>query len=90
MPNSFAHILYSNLIDAIINRISFHGLEAGALDHFDDLLLGHFYFAAGFDGVAVGELAAVGDRGRSRRNGDRSGRWLCRAWRAITRHLFRN
>ena len=46
---------------AVIDRISFHSFEAGTLDHFDDLLLGHFYFAAGFDGVAVGELAAVGD-----------------------------
>src|SRR2546421_6148821 len=33
----------------------------GAFDHFDDLLPGHFYFAAGFDGVAVGELTAVDD-----------------------------
>ena len=41
--------------------MSLHRLEAGAVDHFDDLLFGHFYFAAGFDGVAVGELAAVGD-----------------------------
>ena len=30
------------------------------MDHFDDLVLAHLYFAAGFDGVAVGELAAVG------------------------------
>lgn len=47
--------------DAVINRISFDGLESGAVDKVDDLGLCHFYFAAGFDGVAVGEFAAVGD-----------------------------
>ena len=31
------------------------------MDHFDDLLLGHFDFVIGLDGVAVGEFAAVGD-----------------------------
>ena len=49
------------VLDSIIHRIPFDGFETGAVDHFDDLLFGHFYFAAGFDGVAVGELAAVGD-----------------------------
>jgi hypothetical protein len=38
--------------DAVIDHIPFHSLEAGALNHFDGLLLGHFYFAAGFDRVA--------------------------------------
>src|SRR5436190_9206911 len=50
-----------NSLDSVIDRISFHSVEAGTVDHFDDLLFGHFYFAAGLDGVAVGELAAVGD-----------------------------
>jgi hypothetical protein len=30
------------------------GVEAGALDHFDDLVLGHFDFGAELDGVNVG------------------------------------
>ena len=54
-------ILDSNLLHAVVDGVAFDGVEAGAVDHFDDLLFGHFYFAAGFDGVAVGELAAVGD-----------------------------
>src|SRR4051794_31002672 len=54
-------ILCCDLLHSVIDGISFYGLEAGAVDHFDDLLFGHFYFAAGFDGVAVGEFAAVGD-----------------------------
>jgi len=29
------------------------------LDHFDDLLFGHFYFVVGLERVAVGELSAV-------------------------------
>jgi len=33
--------------------------RAGAVNHFYDLLLGHFYFP--FVRIAVGELAAVGD-----------------------------
>ncbi len=37
--------------NAIIHSIPFHSLEAGTVDHFDDLLLGHFDLAAGFDGV---------------------------------------
>ena len=44
--------------DVVITPVS---AKPGTPDHFDDLLFGHFYFAAGFDGVAVGELAAVGD-----------------------------
>ena len=45
--------------DPVVHSVSFDGFEAGAVDHFDDLLFGHFYFAAGFDRVAVGEFAAV-------------------------------
>jgi hypothetical protein len=45
----------------VINRIPFHSLEAGALDHLDDLLLRHLDFVARFDGVTLGEFAAVGD-----------------------------
>jgi hypothetical protein len=48
------------LVDTIIHRISFHGLEPGAVNHFYDLLFGHFYFAAGFDGVAAGEFRRTG------------------------------
>ena len=58
--NLIYHILRT-LFYVVIDRIPFHGLEASAVDHFDDLLLGHFDFAAGLDGVAVGEFAAVGD-----------------------------
>jgi hypothetical protein len=47
--------------DAVVVGISFDGLETRAVDHFDDLLFGHFHFASGFDRVAVGEFAAVGD-----------------------------
>ena len=47
--------------DAVIVRVSFHGFETGPTDHPDDLLLGHLHLTAGFDGVAVGEFAAVGD-----------------------------
>jgi hypothetical protein len=47
--------------DAVVEGVTFDGFEAGAVDHFDDLLFGHFYFAAGLDGVALGQLAAVGD-----------------------------
>lgn len=32
--------------DAVVDRIPFHGFEAVTLDHFDDLLIGHFDFAA--------------------------------------------
>ena len=39
----------------VIDRIYLHSLEAGAVDHFDDLLLGHFYFAVAR--IAVGELS---------------------------------
>jgi len=42
--------------DAVIDRISLDHLEAGAVDHFDDLVLGHFYFAAGFDEIALAEF----------------------------------
>ena len=49
------------MLHPIINGVPFNCFEAGAGDHFDDLLLGHFDFAAGLNGVAVGELAAVGD-----------------------------
>ena len=38
-------ILDRNRFHPIINRIPFHRFEAGSLDHFDDLLLGHFDFA---------------------------------------------
>lgn len=47
--------------DAVVNGVSFHGFEAGAGDHFDDLLLGHFDFVIGLNGVAVGEFAAIGE-----------------------------
>ncbi len=53
--------LYSNGLNVIIHRFPFQGLEAGALDEFDDRLFGRFYFAAGFDGIAKSEFAAVGD-----------------------------
>ena len=45
--------------DPVINRIPFHGFEASAVDHFDDLLFGQFHFA--FGSVGVGLLAAVND-----------------------------
>ena len=45
--------------DAVVDGVAFDGLEAGSLDHFYDPPFGHFYFAAGSDGVAVGELSAV-------------------------------
>ena len=54
MLTAYAAFLYQ-----VINRIYLNSLKAGAVDHFDDLLLGHFYFA--LVGVAVGEFAAVGD-----------------------------
>ena len=60
MPALCHACLRSRFFNTIIHRIPFHGFEAGAVDHFDDLLLGHFDFAARFDGVAVGEFA-VGD-----------------------------
>jgi hypothetical protein len=41
-----------SLFNAIIDRIPLDGHKAGAVDHFDDLLFGHFYFA--FGGVGVG------------------------------------
>jgi hypothetical protein len=47
------------LLHAVIDRIPVHSREAGVVDHFDDLLPGHFYFACG--GVCVGEFAAVGE-----------------------------
>ena len=53
--------LNPNRLHAVVDGVAFDGFEAGAVDHFDDLLFGHFYVAAGFDGVAVGEFAAVGD-----------------------------
>jgi hypothetical protein len=49
------------LLHAVVDGVSFDSLEPGTLDHFDDLLFVHFYFAAGFDRIAVDELAAVGD-----------------------------
>lgn len=38
--------------DSVVNGVPFNGLEAGSVDHFDDLWFGHFDFA--FVGVAVG------------------------------------
>lgn len=52
---------HTSLGDAVVNGVSFHGFEAGAGDHFDDLLLGHFDFVIGLNGVAVGEFAAIGE-----------------------------
>ena len=49
-----------NRFHTIINRISLHSLEASVFDHGYQPLLRHFYLAV-FDGVAFGELAAVGD-----------------------------
>jgi hypothetical protein len=46
------NILCPNGGDAIVDGVAFDRFEAGAVDHFDDLLFGHFYFAAGFDGIA--------------------------------------
>ena len=54
-------IVSCNCIYSIINCVAFDGFKSGAFDHFDDLLLGHFYFAPRFEGVGVGEFAAVGD-----------------------------
>ena len=51
--------LSSYLLHRVIDGVAFDGFEAGALDHFDDLLFGHFYFAPGLDRVGMGELAAV-------------------------------
>jgi len=31
-----------NCGDAVVSDVTFDGVEAGALDHFDDLLFGHF------------------------------------------------
>jgi len=44
--------------DAVVDGIAFDGLETCTLDHFDDLLFGHFHFAI-LDGVGFGEFAAV-------------------------------
>jgi len=54
-------MLDAHFLKAVVDGVAFDGFEPGALDHLDDLLFGHFYFAAGFDGVAVGQFAAVGD-----------------------------
>lgn len=42
--------------DVVVDGIPLHGFEAGAGDHLDDLLIGHFDFA--FVGAAMGEFAA--------------------------------
>jgi hypothetical protein len=60
-------MLITTFRDSVIHRIPFHRLETSALDHFDDLLFSHFYFAAGLDGVTMGELAAVGNGARRER-----------------------
>ncbi len=44
--------------DAVVDGVAFDGVEAGAVDHFDDLFLS-IYFAAGFDGVAVDDPSAT-------------------------------
>ena len=49
------------MFDSIIHRVPLHRLEAGAFDHLDDLLLRHLYLIIRFDGVDVGEFAAVGE-----------------------------
>ena len=48
----------ATFLDTIIHGIPFHSLEAGVFDHGDEFLFGHFDLAV-FDGVAVGEFAAV-------------------------------
>src|SRR3954453_12822695 len=48
-----AFTLRGHAVDTVINGIPFHGLESCALDHLDDLLLGHFDFVTRLDGVAV-------------------------------------
>lgn len=45
----------------IIHCVSLHNLDAKALDRFDDLRLGHFYFADGFDRANLCGLAVVGN-----------------------------
>jgi hypothetical protein len=41
--------LDSNLLHSVIDGVAFDGVEAGVVATRDDLLFGHFYFAAGFD-----------------------------------------
>ena len=55
----YKQLLSNDLPNAVVDGIAFDGVEAGAVDHFDDLLFGHLHLA--FVGVAVGEFAAVGD-----------------------------
>jgi len=50
--NLVDHSLRNILLYSIIHGIPFNSFEAGAVDHFDDLLIGHFYFAIAR--VAVG------------------------------------
>ncbi len=33
--------------DAVVDGVAFDGVEAGTLDHFDDLLFGHFSIREG-------------------------------------------
>jgi len=40
--------------DAVVDSVSLNGFKSCTLDHVNDLLFGHFYFAAGFDEVDVG------------------------------------
>ena len=40
------------ILNAVVDGVAFDGFETRTLDHFDDLLFGHFYFA--FGGVGVG------------------------------------
>ncbi len=35
------------MIHAVVDGVAFDGVEAGTVDHFDDLLFRHFYFAFG-------------------------------------------
>lgn len=42
LRHSYSSRLGGNLLNAVIDRISFHGFDASAVDHSGDLLFGHF------------------------------------------------
>ena len=56
VPNSCMSHSMQNLYcsDAVVDGVAFDGFEAGAGDHGDEFVLGHFGFASFFDGVGVG------------------------------------
>ena len=54
-------ILSRESFQTVVDRVSFYGFEAGASDHFDDLLFGHLDIVIRFNLVAVSWFAAVDD-----------------------------